>query len=119
MKQLKFLKTISCDGKPIWYKDCCYDVKCEGANSQGREMYKLFCEDLQFRGIDVALADKFYKVIELEDKKEVKGNIITKEQPETSLDKVISEVKNEVKKSSQQPKKSTQKNQKKKNSAKR
>ena len=70
MKQLKFLKTISCDGRPIWYKDCCYDVKSMGANSQGREMYKLFCEDLQFRGIDVALADKFYKVIELEDKKE-------------------------------------------------
>lgn len=114
MKQLKFLKTISCDGKPIWYKDCCYDVKCEGANSQGREMYKLFCEDLQFRGIDVALADKFYKVIELEDKKEVKGDIIITEQPETSLDKVINEVKNEVKKSNQQPKKSTQNNKKRK-----
>ena len=113
MKQLKFLKTISCEGRPIWYKDCCYDVKCEGANSQGREMYKLFCEDLQFRGIDVALADKFYKIIELEDKKEVKGDIIT-EQPETSLDKVINEVKNEAKKSSQEPKKSTQNNQKRK-----
>lgn len=110
MKQLKFLKTISCDGRPIWYKDCCYDVKSMGANSQCREMYKLFCEDLQFRGIDVALADKFYKVIELEDKKEVKGDIIITEQPETSLDKVI----NEVKKSNQQPKKSTQNNKKRK-----
>ena len=118
MKQLKFLKTISCDGRPIWYKDCYYDVKSMGANSQGREMYKLFCEDLQFRGIDVALADKFYKVIELEDKKEVKGDIIITEQPKTSLDKLINECKNEVKKVSQQPKKSTQNNQKSKKSSK-
>lgn len=114
MKQLKFLKTISCDGKPIWYKDCCYDIKCESTNSQGREMYKLICEDLQFRGIDSVLADKFYKVIELEDKKEVKGDIIITEQPENSLDKAIKEATKEIKIVNTQPKKSTQNNQKKK-----
>lgn len=73
MKQLKFLKTISCEGKPVWYKDCCYEVVSEGANAQGREMYKLFCEDLKLRGIDISLADNFYKVIEIkleENKKE-------------------------------------------------
>lgn len=114
MKQLKFLKTISCDGKPIWYKDCCYEVISQGANAQGREMYKLFCEDLKLRGIDIVLADKFYKVIELEDKNEVKGNITITEQPETSLDKVRNQVKTEVKKTNQQSKKSTQNNQKRK-----
>ena len=115
MKQLKFLKTISCDGKPIWYKDYCYEVISQGANSQGREMYKLFCEDLKLRGIDTVLADKFYKVIELEDKKEVKGDIII-EPLKTSLDKAINEVKKEV---NQQPKKFAQNNKKKKNNVKR
>lgn len=116
MKQLKFLKTISCDGKPVWYKDCLYQVVEEGTNQQGRGMYKLFCEDLQFRGIDTSLTDKFYKVIEIEDKKEVKGNIIITEKTENALDKAINEVKKEV---NQQPKKSTQNNKKKKNNAKR
>lgn len=113
MKQLKFLKTISCDDKPIWYKDCCYEVISQGANSQGREMYKLFCEDLKLRGIDSALTNKFYRVIELEDKKEIEGNVII-EQSENSLDKVINEVKTEIKKANQQTKKSTQNNQKRK-----
>ena len=75
MKQLKFMKTITLEGKPIWYKDCIYDVVGEGANSQGREMYKLFCEDLMLRGIDAILADKFYKIIEIEDKKEEKVEV--------------------------------------------
>lgn len=68
MKQLKFLKTIFLEEKPVWYKDCSYEVVSEGNNQQGREMYKLFCEDLQLRGIDITLADNFYKVIEIEDK---------------------------------------------------
>ncbi len=72
MKQLKFMKTITLEGKPIWYKDCIYDVVGEGANAQGREIYKLFCEDLTLRGIDAILADKFFKIIEIEDKKEEK-----------------------------------------------
>ncbi|MFR3182215.1 MAG: hypothetical protein ACLTPN_01150 [Clostridia bacterium] len=59
MKQLKFLKTISLEGRPIWYKDCSYEVISEGNN-----MYKLFCEDLQLRGIDNILEDNFYKVLE-------------------------------------------------------
>lgn len=59
MKQLKFLKTISLEGRPIWYKDCSYEVVGEGNN-----MYKLFCEDLQLRGIDNILEDNFYKVLE-------------------------------------------------------
>lgn len=116
MKQLKFLKTVSCDGKPVWYKGCLYQVTSEGTNNQGREMYKLFCEDLKLRGIDKSLVNNFYQVIEIEDKKEVKDNIIITEKPENALDKVISEVKKEV---NQQPKKSTQNNKKKKNNAKR
>lgn len=114
MKQLKFLKTISCDGKPIWYKDCLYQVSGEGINKQGRGMYKLFCEDLQFRGIDTSLADKFYKVIEIEDKKEVKGDIIIEEQKETPFDKAIKEAINEKKEENIKPEKSTQNNKKKK-----
>lgn len=116
MKQLKFLKTIACEGKPVWYKDCIYEVVDEGSNLQGREMYKLFCEDLKLRGIDKILADNFYKVIEIEDKKEVKGNIIITEKSENALDKVISETKKEA---NQQPKKSAQNNKKKKDNAKR
>lgn len=115
MKQLKFLKTVSCDGKPVWYKGCLYQVTSEGANNQGREMYKLFCEDLKLRGIDKSLVNNFYQVIEIKDK-EVKGNIIITEEPEKTLDKAINEVKKEV---NQQPKKSTQNNKKKKNNAKR
>lgn len=116
MKQLKFLKTVSCDGKPVWYKGCLYQVISEGANNQGREMYKLFCEDLKLRGIDKSLVNNFYQVIEIEDKKEVKGNIIITEKPENALDKAINEVKKEV---NQQHNKSTQNNKKKKNNAKR
>lgn len=82
MKQLKFLMNVSCDGKLVWYKDCCYEVISEGANAQGREMYKLFCEDLQLRGIDTALADRFYKVIEIEDK-QIK--VLEKEQKKIEL----------------------------------
>lgn len=65
MKQLKFLKTISCEGKPIWYQNCSYEVISEGASTQGRQMYKLFCEDLKLRGIDANLANNFFKVIEM------------------------------------------------------
>ena len=78
MKQLKFLKNITFDRKPIWYKDCIYDVLEEGTNSEGRTMYKLLSEDLQVRGIDVLLAGDFFEVIEKKDipktetKKEIK-----------------------------------------------
>lgn len=69
MKQLKFLINVSCDGKPIWYKNCCYEVISEGMSQQGRMTYKLFCEDLQLRGIDACLIDKFFTIIEIPDKK--------------------------------------------------
>lgn len=64
MKQLKFLKTISYEGKPVWYKDHIYQVISEGANSEGRLMYKLICEDLVVRGIDYYLSNRFFEVIE-------------------------------------------------------
>ena len=70
MKQLKFLTNVSCDGKPVWYKDHIYEVLAEGTNGQGRPIFKLICEDLQARGIDKILADKMFKIIEIEDKKE-------------------------------------------------
>ena len=65
MKQLKFLKTISLEGKPIWFKDCSYEVVGEGQNQNGTIMYKLFCDDLQLRGIDKVLENNFYKVLEI------------------------------------------------------
>lgn len=67
MKQLKFLKTVTMDGKPMWYKDCIYEVLKEGTNSQGRNLYKLYCEDLAVRGIDSMLNGIFFTVIEKED----------------------------------------------------
>ena len=70
MKQLKFLKNIYCDGKPVWYEGCCYDVVSEGLSNEGRRTYKLFCEDLKLRGIDTIVEGSIYKVIEIEEKKE-------------------------------------------------
>lgn len=70
MKQLKFLKTVSLESRPIWYKDCCYEVVSEGNNKLGQDFYKVFCEDLQLRGIDKNLAGSFYTIIEIADKKE-------------------------------------------------
>lgn len=94
MKQLKFLKTISLEGKPIWYKDCSYDVISEGEASQGRGMYKLFCEDLQLRGIDTILEDNFYRVIEVQDNKQTKENIIIENNKNVSLsDKDVTKIK--------------------------
>ena len=58
MKQLKFLKTIALEGKPIWYKDCCYEIVSESDN-----IYKLFSEDLQLRGIDKILENDFFILI--------------------------------------------------------
>lgn len=94
MKQLKFLKTISLEGKPIWYKDCSYEVISEGEASQGRGMYKLFCEDLQLRGIDTILEDNFYRVIEVQDNKQTKENIIIENNKNVSLsDKDVTKIK--------------------------
>lgn len=94
MKQLKFLKTISLEGKPIWYKDCSYEVISEGEASQGRGMYKLFCEDLQLRGIDTILEDNFYRVIEVQNNKQTKGNIIIENNKNVSLsDKDVTKIK--------------------------
>lgn len=61
MKQLKFLKNVACNGRPIWYKDCCYEVIFENEN-----MYKIFSEDLQLRGIDKILENTFFTQINLE-----------------------------------------------------
>lgn len=61
MKQLKFLKTIALEGKPIWYKDCCYEVIFESD-----KIYKLFSEDLQLRGIDKVLENTFFIPINIE-----------------------------------------------------
>lgn len=80
MKQLKFLTNISFDGKPVWFKDHSYEVMSEGKNGQGNFMYKLICEDLKVRGIDTALEDRMFKVIEIKDKEEVKGDIIIEEE---------------------------------------
>ena len=94
MKQLKFLKTISLEGKPIWYKDCSYEVISEGEASQGRGMYKLFCEDLQLRGIDTILEDNFYRVIEVQNNKQTKENIIIENNKNVSLsDKDVTKIK--------------------------
>lgn len=95
MKQLKFLKTISLESRPIWYKDCSYEVVGESNNNLGQDLYKLFCEDLQLRGIDKNLEGTFYTVIEIADKKEEV--------------KVQKEVKTENKSVKVEPKSNTQK----------
>ena len=59
MKKIKFLKNITFDRKPIWYKDCIYDIIAETD-----DFYKLFSEDLQLRGIDKKLVGKFFEIIE-------------------------------------------------------
>lgn len=61
MKQLKFLKTIALEGKPIWYKDYCYEVV-----SESEKIYKIFSEDLQLRGIDKILENSFFVPINIE-----------------------------------------------------
>ncbi len=61
MKQLKFLKTVALEGRPIWYKDCCYEVI-----SENEKIYKIFSEDLQLRGIDKILENNFFVLINLE-----------------------------------------------------
>ena len=80
MKQLKFLTNISFDGKPVWFKDHSYEVMSEGKNGQGNFMYKLICEDLKVRGIDITLENVMFKTIEIKDKEEVKGDIIIEEE---------------------------------------
>lgn len=106
MKQLKFLKTISLEGKPIWYKDCSYEVISEGEASQGRGMYKLFCEDLQLRGIDTILEDNFYRVIEVQDNKQTKENIIIENNKNVSFsDKDVTKIK--ISKTTNKKKKAT------------
>lgn len=82
MKQLKFLKTVCLESKPIWYKDCCYEVVEEGVNDSGKGLYKTFCEDLVERGIDVSVEGKLYIVINIEDKKEEPKVEITEEKKE-------------------------------------
>lgn len=105
MKQLKFLKNITFEGKAIWYKDCIYEVISEGANGQGREIYKLFCEDLKVRGIDTSLANNLYTVIEIQEEK--KEEITEKINEEKKEDKVIEKniVKEETKTESRPVKK--------------
>ena len=74
MKQLKFLKMITLDGKPIWHEGCLYDIVDENGT-----MYKLFSEDLQLRGIDKKLEDIFYKVVEIQQPKQIEKKEIKKE----------------------------------------
>lgn len=59
MKRLKFLSTVSLEGKPIWYKDCVYEVVREQD-----ERYDLVSEDLTLRGIDKKCENIYYRVIE-------------------------------------------------------
>lgn len=79
MKQLKFLTNISCEGRPVWFKDHSYEVMSEGKNGNGNPIYKLICEDLKVRGIDITLENVMFKTIEIKDKEEVKGDIIIDE----------------------------------------
>lgn len=107
MKQLKFLKNVMLEGNPIWYRGCIYDVISVGASS-GREMYKLYCEDLTVRGIDSNLENIFYTVIEIEDKKEkkIEEPMITEQVIESNEEK--SEIQ-KTKKNYNNSKKSTRK----------
>lgn len=64
MKRIKFLRTVSCEGEPVWIKNRIYDVIEEGTNSQGKTMLKLICEDSQIRGIDIKLKNDFFEIVE-------------------------------------------------------
>lgn len=82
MKQLKFLKTIALDGKPIWYGGCIYDC-CGEVDTEHGHMYKLISEDLIPRGIYSLNEGKDFIIIEIEDKienkiQEEKSKVITK-----------------------------------------
>lgn len=107
MKQLKFLTNISCEGKPIWFKDHSYEVMSEGTNGQGNLMYKLICEDLKVRGIDTTLENRMFKIIEIKDKEEIRENIIVKEEKKSVEKAIVSE-----KKENKKPQNSSKKNRK-------
>ena len=78
MKQIKFLKNINFNGKPIWYAGCSYE--CMGEfNTEAGAMYKLISEDLIPRGIDKKFEDIDYIILEVEEpKKEVKETKVEK-----------------------------------------
>lgn len=78
MKQIKFLKNINLNGKPIWYAGCSYE--CMGEfNTEAGAMYKLISEDLIPRGIDKKFEDIDYIILEVEEqKKEVKETKVEK-----------------------------------------
>lgn len=78
MKQIKFLKNINLNGKPIWYAGCSYE--CMGEfNTESGTMYKLISEDLIPRGIDKKFEDIDYIILEVEEqKKEVKETKVEK-----------------------------------------
>lgn len=113
MKQLKFLKLVSCEGKPVWYKGFCYDVIEEGVNSQGRKIYKLFCEDLSLRGIDAALAGDFFEVINKEEITKVETvkteEVVVETKSEDNSENKTEEVESTVKKTTSKKKKSSSK----------
>lgn len=78
MKQIKFLKNITLQGKPIWYGGCVYE--CMGEfNTEHGSMYKLMSEDLIPRGIDKKFEDIDYIVLMIEEpKKEIKETKLEK-----------------------------------------
>ena len=81
MKQIKFLTNVSLEGKPVWFKDCIYQVMGETD-----DMYKLISEDLVARGIDKNLKDKMYTLIEIKEKTEKK---LTVEEKKVDLKEMI------------------------------
>lgn len=86
MKQIKFLKNITLENKPIWYAGCTYE--CMGEfNTEKGSMYKLISEDLIPRGIDKNFEDIDYVVLEIEEpKKEDKKATKTKKiKPENEI----------------------------------
>jgi hypothetical protein len=71
MKQIKFLKTIALEGKPIWLGGYIYECLGESDTSYGH-MYKIISEDMIPRGIYEMSRGKDFEIIEIPDKLENK-----------------------------------------------
>lgn len=102
MKKVKFLKTFTFEGKPIWYKNCEYEVEREIINNIGRRVYVLMSEDLIPRGIDALFmeSNNLCVITEIENKQDKVENIVEEEK---KVEKIIS------KKSSTKKRKNTKK----------
>lgn len=96
MKRIRFNKTVFLEGKPVWYKNCWYNVEKEWVDN-GRTLYGLISEDLTMRGIDSQWAklDGLITVEDIPENKEIeiKPQIINTAKEETKIEPEKAETK--------------------------